>query len=204
MKNLSIGLNVVLIIAVAVLYFFQFSDQPVVNEKKTVEDTVQTATADEYPVAYVNIDTLISEYDFYIDKRDALMQRRDESEAELQSETQKLEREFADFQNKINKGLITRTKAQMMQQELGKKEQNLYALKDNLTMQLAEEEQVMNRQVLDKIMTYLEEYNKDKGFRYILSNAFGGPVLFADKTLNVTQDVLKGLNEAYTEEQEEE
>ena len=103
MKNLSIGLNVVLIIAVAVLYFFQFSDKPIVDEKKAAEDTVQTATADEYPVAYVNIDTLISEYDFYIAKRDALMQRRDESEAELQSETQKLEREFADFQNKNGK-----------------------------------------------------------------------------------------------------
>ena len=87
----------------------------------------------------------------------------------------------------------------MMQQELAQKEQQLYVTRDNLAMQLSEEEQVMYRQVLNEVMTYLEEYNKDYNYKYIFSNSFGGQLLYTDKSLNITSEVLNGLNEKYGE-----
>ena len=71
-----------------------------------------------------------------------------------------------------------------------------------MAYKLAEEEQVMNRQVLNSIMDYLKEYNKDHGYHYVLSNAFGGPLLYSNETLNITQDVLSGLNETYQNDDE--
>ena len=202
MKKLSLVLNVVLIIAVGVLYALHFTgNNKTTGDTNTNSSAVNEVTVD-YAIAYVNFDSLLINYQMYMDKRDDLMQKRDESEAELQTETQKLERQFADFQDKVSKGLITRTKAQMMQQELGQQEQQLYQLKDNLTYQLAEEEQVMNRQVMYNITEYLKEFNKTHNYKYIFSNTFGGPFLFSDDRLDITVNVLDGLNESYKEETE--
>jgi outer membrane protein len=196
MKKLSLVLNFILVIAVAVLFYLHFEGTPKAQKASAEKKQITS----DFQVAYVNIDTLIANYQMFIDKRANLMDKRDESEAELQGKSQSFERDVRDFQNKVQKGLITRTKAQMMQQELGKREQELYQMKDQLSYKLAEQEQVMNRQVLNAIMEYLEEYNKDHGYHYILSNAFGGPLLYSDEGHNITQDVLTGLNEAYEKE----
>lgn len=203
MKKLSLWLNVILIIAVAGIYFLHFTGNKA-SKPEISEEGKQTEIDRDYSIAYVNIDTLIQNYDMFIDKNDELMEKRNESEAELQIQSRNLEKEVRDFQDKVNKGLITRTKAQMLQQELAQKEQQLYANRDNMVMQLSEEEQVMLRQVLNEVMLFLEEYNKEYNYRYIFSNSFGGQLLYADKALNITQDVLKGLNEAYNNKKEQE
>jgi len=196
MKKLSLWLNIVLVIAVAGIYFLHFTGAKSVNSATSEDGTEQVIDRD-FAIAYVNIDSLVSNYNLFIDKRDELTQKRNESEAELQLKSKNFESEVRDFQDKVSKGLITRAKAQMLQQELGQKEQELYATRDNLAMQLAEEEQVMYRQVLNEIMEYLTEYNKEYNYRYIFSNSFGGQLLYTDKSLDITSDVLKGLNEKH-------
>jgi len=198
MKKLSLWLNIVLVIAVAGIYFLHFTGNKSIKSETSEEGTEQVIDRD-YAIAYVNIDSLVSNYNLFIDKRDELTQKRNESEAELQLKSKNFESEVRDFQDKVSKGLITRTKAQLLQQELGQKEQELYATRDNLAMQLAEEEQVMYRQVLNEIMEFLKEYNKDYNYRYIFSNSFGGQLLYTDKSLDITQDVLKGLNQKHQE-----
>lgn len=198
MKKISLWLNIALIIAVAVLYFLFFTGKGKISKSDVSinEETGQQIDR-SYPIAYVNMDTLYSKYNMFIDKRDAYLQKRDESQAELQLKMSTLERQAMDFQNEYSKGLMTRTKAQMVQQELGQKEQELYATRDNLAMQLSEEEQVMNRQILNSIVEYLKVYNNEHNYKYILSSTFGGQVLYTDSSLNITYDVLKGLNEKY-------
>ncbi len=201
MKKISLWINIVLIVAVAGIYVLYFTG----NGKDQLSDVV-TGEQDEqsidrdYSIAYVNIDTLISEYQFFVDKRDQLNEKMGESEADLQIKSRNFEREVRDFQEQVNKGLITRTKAQLLQQELAQKEQQLYATRDNIAQELSEEEQVMLRQGLDRIMKFLEEYNKEYDYKYVLSQTFGSQVLYADKSLNITRDVLNGLNEKYEKE----
>lgn len=198
MKKLSLWLNIVLVIAVAGIYFLHFTGNKSIKSEISEEGTEQVIDRD-YAIAYVNIDSLVSNYNLFIDKRDELTQKRNESEAELQLKSKNFESEVRDFQDKVSKGLITRAKAQLLQQELGQKEQELYATRDNLAMQLAEEEQVMYRQILNEIMEYLNEYNKEYNYRYIFSNSFGGQLLYTDKSLDITQDVLNGLNQKHQE-----
>ena len=201
MKKLSLWLNIVLIVAVGGIYFLHFSGNNT-SKVEVNEDGTEVEINRDYAIAYVNIDTLIRNYDLFIDKSDELTQKRNESEAELQIQSKRFENEVRDFQDKVNKGLITRTKAQMLQQELAQKEQQLYATRDNLAMQLSEEEQVMYRQVLNEVMSYLEDYNAEYNYKYIFSNSFGGQLLYTDKSLNITRDVLKGLNEKYEKTKE--
>ncbi|MEE4196825.1 MAG: OmpH family outer membrane protein [Bacteroidales bacterium] len=206
MKKTSLWINIILILAVAGIYVLHFTGERIETkaDSSDAQENVEGEVLDRnYSIAYVNIDTIISEYQFFVDKRADLNEKMGESEAELQLQSRNFEREVRDFQEQLNKGLITRTKAQMLQQELAQKEQQLYATRDNIAQQLSEEEQVMLRQGLDRIMKYLENYNKEHNYRYVLSKTFGSQVLYADKSLNITRDVLNGLNEQYQEENQE-
>lgn len=192
MRNISTILNIVLTVAVGVLFFLHFSSTT--NKVGTEEVVINNG---DKIIAYVNIDSLISKYDLFFDLQSKLVDSQKKSETELNSKSQAFEREAVDFQNKVQKGLITRAQAEELQKTLAAKEQNLYALRDQLRSKLGEEEQVMMRQLRNSIDEYLVEYNKNKNFHYILSYTFGGPVLLANDNLNITNEVLKGINETY-------
>lgn len=201
MKKLSLWLNVILIIAVAGIYFLHFSGNKTTKSAVSAGNTEKVLNGD-FEIAYIDIDSLVSKYDLFIDKRDELEQKKNESEAELQVQSQSFDKEVQDYRNQASKGLITRTKAQMMEQQLAQKQQQLYAMGENLQRQLMEEEQVMYRQVLNEVMEYLKEYNTEHNYRYIFSNSFGGQLLYTDEALNITTDVLEGLNAKYAKTKE--
>ncbi len=208
MKKLNLWINVVLVVAVAILFVFQFTSFSLTSDNEKKDQPKQEQPKEEIKgnlkVAYVHIDSLLSGYDLYIDKQEEFMQEQTNSQAELQSRSKQLQQEFESLKEKLNKGLITRAKARMMQQSLGQREQELYQLRNNMSSKLAEKEQVIYRQVLDNVMNYLDDYAKENGYHYILSFSFGGPILYTDKRLEITQDVLKGLNKKYDEKQKKE
>ncbi len=174
-------------------------------KSKTSSNTTNESKSDiqlsnTFSAAWVNIDTLINNYDMYFDMQRELEESGRKSEAELSTKSRDFEKQANDFQDKVQKGLITRSQAQQLQQELGGKEQELYRLRDELRAKLAEEQQVKLRQIQQSINEYLADYNKDKGFHLILSSTFGGPLLYGHPKLDITQEVLKGLNEKYSAE----
>jgi outer membrane protein len=210
MKKISFWLNIVLLVAVAVLFYlhFQTTDGKISKESETTQaEKQQQKEFDSYDnlrVAYVNIDSLLAGYDMYVDKRDEFIEQQTSSQQELQNRSQQLREEFNKLKEKLNKGLITRAKARMMQKDLGQKEQKLRQLQQQKSSQLAEKEQVIYRQVLNSVMDYLDNYAEEKNYHYILSYSFGGPLLYKKEAFNITQSVLTGLNEKYAKKQEKE
>jgi outer membrane protein len=79
-----------------------------------------------------------------------------------------------------------------------KKQQELEKLRSNLSDNLMESQKKLTEQLYDSIANYLQRYNKKAGFAYIFSYTKGGPIIVAPKTLDLTKDVLKGLNSEYT------
>ncbi|MGL5913236.1 MAG: OmpH family outer membrane protein, partial [Bacteroidales bacterium] len=112
----------------------------------------------------------------------------------------KFETDARDFQNKVEKGLITRSQAQQLQEGLAKREQELMQLRQQLQMELQEEEAVMLRQIQSNIHDYIQEYNKEKGYSLILSNSGNNVLLYGASSLNITSEVLKGLNANYVKQ----
>ena len=152
MKNLSIGLNVLLLIAVIVLYVLHFSG----NSKSTSNqgDTI-TVNADA-KIVYINMDTLLNNY----------TQSRELNEAFLK----KLETNRTEFRNKVeNGGFMTRERAEQAQMDLMIKQQNLQKLQQEMTENAQREQMEINRKLYDAITNFLTEYNKAKGFQLILS-----------------------------------
>ncbi len=151
-------------------------------------------------IAYVELDSVIANFDMAKDKTTELEEKTKSSEAELASKSQAFDRDVRDFQNKVQKGLVTRATAAEMEQTLQQQQQTLLARRDEMAYNLNEESLVAQRQVLEYINTYLVEFNADRGYQYILAKQFPGPVLFSDTTLDVTTDVIAGLNAKYNAE----
>jgi len=197
MKKLTVVLFAVLFLAVAVLYFFQFKG----NGKSG--KTNFSGSVKELPtggIAYVNIDTIIFNLDLFRDRKDELMTKSKNAEAELNSKGTQYQNGVKDYQDKVNKGLVTRATAAQIEQGLQQQQQELIALRDKLQAGLAEEEQVMNRQVLEYITKYIEENKTQYNYQFILGKSFGGPVLYSNSSLDMTQQLLTALNKKYKSE----
>jgi outer membrane protein len=197
MKNLSVTLFVVLFLAVIGLYFLHFSG----NQKtKKSETTGAQAQSTAQGIAYVNIDSVIIKFDMFLDKRNDLITKQKSAEAELTSKGGQYEKGARDYQDKVNKGLITRATAAQIEQSLVQQQQELVSLRDKLQSNLVEEEQVMNRQVLEYITKFLDENKSEYNYQYILGKSFGSVVLYGDNALDITPKVLEGINRKYKAE----
>jgi outer membrane protein len=197
MKNLSIALFIVLFLSVAGLYFLYFTGDKKPEQQQNSESRESAASAE---IAYINIDTVIFKFDMFFDRRDDLMAKQKKAEAELNTKGNQYERGAKDYQDKVSKGLVTRATAAQMEQSLLKQQQDLVSLRDRLQSNLMEEEQVMNRQILEYITSFLEENRNEYNYQYILGKSFGSIVLYSDNSLDITQKVLDAINKKYKAE----
>ena len=197
MKNLSIALFSFLFLAITVLYIFHFTGK----KKEIVREHAGThVEVSSEGIAFVNIDSVIMNFDMFFDRREELMEKQRKAEAELTSKGSRYERDARDFQEKVTKGLVTRATAAEMEQNLLQQQQDLVNLRDRLQSDLIEEEQVMNRQIIEYITRFLEEHKAEYNYQYILGKTFGSVVLYGDSACDITPRLLDALNRKYKEE----
>jgi outer membrane protein len=193
-KNLSIILNVILFIAVAILYalFFLKADG---KESDEIKDGTSILSLDDLSIAYINSDSLLSNYDYFKDLEKEFVNKREKLEAEYRNRAQGLQQEIASFQQTANSMTINQARA--VEEDLRKKQQNLMVYQEQLTQQLMQEEAGMNSDLYDKVADYLRAYGSDKNLQLVLTYAKGSGVLYANDSLNITEEVIVGLNNAY-------
>jgi outer membrane protein len=192
MKNISLYLNIILFIAVALLYIDRFS-----GDKGSSDANTQSSSSASGDIVYINIDSLLNSYDLYNELKTGLIQEQQNLEANLNSKSKAYQRKAMEFQQKVEKRLVTQAQAEEMQQQLLNEQQSLLQLKDQLSMQLAEKEQNMNKRIFEHVTSYLRRYNKVGKHKIILGNNMGTNVLEADTKLDITNNALKGLNQEY-------
>jgi outer membrane protein len=197
MKNLSVTLFVVLFLAVAGLYILHFSGNKKSNKSVPAGTT---AVSTGQGIAYVNIDSVIFKFEMFVDRKNDLIVKQKSAEAELNSKGTSYQKDVKDYQEKVNKGLITRATAAQIEESLGQQQQALVALRDKLQSNLVEEEQVMNRQVLEYITKFLEENKTDYNYQFILGKSFGSVVLYGDNSQDITAKVISAINTKYKAE----
>jgi outer membrane protein len=195
MKKITIVLFSVLFLATAFLYVLYFTGNG--KNKQGTKAESASVQSDAQGIAFVNIDSVIYNFDMFTDRREDLLEKQKKAEAELNSKGTQYEKNAKDFQDKVNKGLVTRATAAEMEQSLLQQQQELINLRDNLQTNLMEEEQVMNRQIIEYITSYLEANRSDYNYQYILGKTFGSVVLYGDTALDITNRVTEALNNKY-------
>ena len=199
MKKSQLIINVILIAGLIVLFVLFLTNK---NTDKTTENTQQTTDTlktenieRSNEIAYINVDSLLRNYKFYDELEAKLMDKQKTLESQLNSKMAKFQRDVNEFQKKVQLGsFLSQASAQSQQEELGMRQQKLLQLKDDLSMQLAQETQNMNNQLLDTVINYLKIYNNDKKYQYILNSA---SFLIGNPANNITNEIIEGLNKRY-------
>lgn len=188
MKNLSLGLNIVLLIAVAVLYVLHFSGN-MENSETIARENV------DLDIAYINSDSLLKKYEYVTELTGKLEGTRAKLEKEYENRAKGLQSEVDTYRRTM--GNMTISQAKAIEEDLMRKQQNLMQYQDQLTQQLMQEEAKVQEQIYQDLAGYLNNYGKTNNLQLVLTYQKGSGVLFANDSLNITDQVVAGLNDLY-------
>ncbi|MBR4802691.1 MAG: OmpH family outer membrane protein [Bacteroidales bacterium] len=179
-----------LCIAIAAAFAVSCNQKP--NNNTVTEGTAAAPQAGS--IVYIELDSIVAKFDMYNDLKSELEVKVQKIQNELQSKGRAFENEVKDFQNKINKGLMTQSEAEEKNRVLTNRQADLQSLSQRKEAEIQEENAVMMNKVMDAIETFVNKYNEEKKFALILTGVFTG-----DPSLNITNDIVEGLNEEYVQ-----
>jgi len=189
-------LSVLALIMAIVVLVFQFVGEK--GPKVTIPEGDSEVAAQRGDIVYVRMDTLIMQYDMASDLSSTFQAEAQAVQDDLNKRGRKLESDMKSFENQYQKGLLTRSNAEQQQNALLKRQQELQNLANQKQLELQEKECVMNNQIIYAIKTYLEEYNKVRGYAAILTTTdVSNTVIVGNVALDITQKVVEGLNAEY-------
>ena len=196
MKNFNYIINGVLALAVVILFVLQFTGKKESGVTKTF--TAEESASGLLPIAYVNVDSLLLNYNYSKDLNEIIIKKQENSRASVNQKLRSLQTEMQDFQRKVeNNAFLTRERAEQEQARLMKKQQELQDFDNRLAQELVSEQQRLNEQLRDTLVSQLRVYNKDKGYQVILSNTMGDNILLAGDAYDITKEVIEYLNKNY-------
>ena len=197
MKKTSLILSIIALAAVLALGLFQAG----VFKKKSAPVAEESATGPQKgAIVYFNLDRVIQEYDMANDLSSVVQTKIQSISEELNRRQNKLQSDANSFQEKINKGLLTSSVAEVQYQKLQQQDQEFQQYAAQKQQEMNEEQQVMLNQIADAINTYIQKYNETKQFAMIIStqgDILAAPVVTADAELDITDELIAGLNEEY-------
>ncbi len=148
-------------------------------------------------IVYIDMERLSLEYDMANDLRATVENKVQNIQAEVNRRQKKLETDINSFQEKINKGLMTQSVAEAQAAQLQQQQQEFEQYANQKNNEVNEELNVMVNQITDAVQTYVTKYNETKGYALILTTQGGSPIIAADPSLDITDEILAGLNEEY-------
>jgi outer membrane protein len=185
-------------IATAVASFFILTQ---CNSSNAAQEAVAQATAETEnspKIVYVNLDSLMNKYNLAKDINKEMMRKEENIKMTLSKKADEMKKEQADFEYKYKNNVFsTPERAQEEYNRLAKKQQDILQLEQRLTMEFEQEGLEKNKALRDSIANFIKEYNSTKGYDYILTK-LGDNLLYANETLDITQEIVDGLNSKYT------
>jgi outer membrane protein len=197
MKNLSIGLNVALLIAVAVLYYLHFASP----SSKTNSAGNNGVLLQDAKIAFINADSVLKYYSFLEVNKKELEAKGSKLEQDFRDRAQSLQNDVNQYQRTVNN--MTFGQAKAAEEDLAKKQQNLQMYQQRLQQELAIEEGKLNRELYERITKFLKGYASQNNLQVVLKYDPTSDVLFGGETLDITQAVIDGLNTEYKNEKED-
>lgn len=147
-------------------------------------------------IAYVEVDSIMSQYQYWKDVMKLMQGKEANIQKTLQGKQQSLQQAAANFQQGIQSNKFSRDEAQQIQANLQMQAQEGDQLQQRLSNEYQKEVSKYNQALSDSIHHFLAEYNKDKKFTLILAKQ-GDNILYANNALDITDQVVAGLNKRY-------
>ena len=194
MKKTSLIVNIVLAVAIVLIYVLHFaSGRSSVSVNEAADKSVSNQSG--LKIAYLKVDSLIVNYDLAQDLHDGFTQKQEAYTKEYAERRSKFEEQAVAFQEKVQRGgFLTQERAIQERDRLAGEEQQISKLDQELSSKLAQHQSENNKQLLDSLINYLKIYNADKKYDYIFNS---GEILIGDDASNITKIILDKLNARY-------
>ncbi|MFV0467378.1 MAG: OmpH family outer membrane protein [Dysgonomonas sp.] len=197
-KYLPYILNAILFVAIIVLYIIVFKSGKDSPKELTAGVKFEDDSTSTLPIAYVNIDTILSQYNYAKDANEELMRKFESSRASLNQKQKSLQSEQQEFQRKYqNNGFLNQERAQVEADRIQKLGQDFEQMAGRVDQELAMEQHRMNAQLADSVRNCIKEYNLQANYHIILSNSGLDNILYAKDKYDITAAVLALLNSRY-------
>ena len=160
------------------------------------------AAAKKGAIVYFNLDRVLNEYDMANDLSTVVQTKAQSIEQELTRRGNKLQGDINTFQQKVDKGLFTRSVAEAQSLKLQQQQSEFETFYNQKQQEMQEEQAVMMNQIADAIKTFVDKFNAENGYAMIIAtqgDILPSPVVTADPELDITDAILAGLNAEYVQ-----
>ena len=192
MKNISTLLSILCLVLIAVLFYLHFSTKPSVKVASAPSTNSQTGN---FRIAYFDIDSLQTHFDYFKKVSNEMKARENAMTVELRSLESSYQKKIKEWQDRgVN---MTQAEGEAAQREYGQMQQRYQKRQMDLEQELQKQKVDLMTDLRKKVEDYLKEYNKEKGYAFILSYEPGFMLYYKDTLYDVTSDVISGLNKKY-------
>lgn len=200
MKNSTLYIaSGVLAVAIIILYILHFSSKSSANGANGKElSALLNDSSITLPIGYVNVDSLLMNYNFAKDLNESLLRKQESTRATLNQKQGEISAAANEFERKMrNNAFLSQERAQQEQNKIIQMDQEYQQLADRLTQELMLEQEKLNIQMEDTIKARMIEFNRNKNYELIFSNRTTSTILYADKKYDITKQVIDFLNSKY-------
>lgn len=180
--------------SVMVLGFCQCQEQA---DNNAVSQEQAPIAVSGLKIAFIDVDSLLANYAFYQDLAEEIMRKQENYTLVLTEERNKIESDIEDYNKKLQHNVFSsQERATSEANRIGRRQQALEDKAKKYSQELEDEGKANSQKISETVDNFIREYNKTHGFNLIISRA---SLLYADETLNITAEVLDGLNAAYNQ-----
>lgn len=194
MKGGQLIFNIIILLLLGVLFFLHFS------QKKTIAQPASSAasfpvtdtTGNHFRIAYFDMDSVSNSFAMVKEVKAELSNEEDK----INSAVNHLQKMFNDRLAQYQKQPMSAIQSEQANKEMLQLQENIRSQKQEMDQKYQDLAMRKSQEVKARIEAFLKEYNKNKGYAYILSYE-PGFIFYRDKAFDITQDVVKGLNDEY-------
>ena len=188
-----------LAIAVIGLYVLHFNGTATKTDK-VEEPGTGAVMPEDIAIAYIIEDSLLNKYEYFKELAEALGKKQKDAETDYTLKAQGLQKEIEGFQRTA--GNMTMAQARAVEEDLVRKRQNMMMLQEKIGQDMMREESQLNQKLYNKISEFLNSYAIEHEYSLILNFKRGNAVMYGHPGMDITSDVLNGLNTQYEETKE--
>ena len=140
------------------------------------------------------MDSIENHYEYFKEVRNALRGKEQDNGRQLAEMKNTFVAKYQELQKTAQS--LSQAELNGKQQELSQMEKTFQNKEQMMNQELQNESFKRLQEVKKKIEDFLKDYNKDKGFSYIMTNS-PDLIYLKDTVYNITGDLIIGLNSQY-------
>jgi len=188
-----------ILLCIAITISFTSCDKKEAPKGTAIKTSNQVANSETSgnTLAYVEVDSLLTQYEFCIKEKAALEAKSKQYEAQINAKMSQFQKASVDFQQKVQSGAFTsQAQGEAAQQRLIRLQQEGAKLQQDVQQRMLKAQEKFNKTLRDSVQSFLKDYNREKHYDMIISKQ-GDNVLYANDKLDITKEVVDGLNQRF-------